>query len=575
MSTKTDKSRPANFSTWSPLGQSLFRGFLLASLASNIGTWMHDVGASWLMASFTSSPLMVALVQAAMSLPIFLFALPAGALADIIDRRRLLIGTQCWMLLVAGILAVTVLTAGTIHPWILLTLTFLLSTGAALNAPAWQAVVPELVEPGELSSAVTLRDICFNVSRIAGPALGGFIIAGIGEPVKGSGVVFLLNSVSFLGVIIVLFRWRRTPRPSPAYPEGITGAIRAGMRYVRHASEVRNVLIRAGAFILFESALWATLPLFAQSELKISAGGYGVLMACLGLGAITGGVFFPYLRQRFSTNALVSGANVLAALMLIVLASAHSFFLASFSVFLSGTAWLMIIMSFNITLLETVPDWVRSRAMAVFQFIFFGCFAAGSLIWGLTAKQIGIPSALVCAGVGMAVQLALLSRYRINGASNVKLKPLGYPLPETSQEVKPEAGPVMVTVEHRIKESDVRDFENVMKEVRRIRLRDGATEWWLFQDTAQPGRYVETFIVKSWAEHMRQHERLTVADYEVEQRARSYHSADTPMVINHLIDVYSRSDNKTEVFLTDNLTRKRASSVLNFLKFWKYKRLAQ
>jgi MFS family permease len=193
MDTGTEKSRPANFSTWSPLRQSLFRGFLLASLVSNIGTWMHDVGASWLMASFTSSPLMVALIQAAMSLPIFLFALPAGALADILDRRRLLIGTQCWMLLVAGLLAASVLT-NTINPWILLSLTFLLSAGAALNGPAWQAVVPELVEPEELSSAVTLRDICFNISRIAGPALGGFIIAAMGEPGKGAGVVFFIKS---------------------------------------------------------------------------------------------------------------------------------------------------------------------------------------------------------------------------------------------------------------------------------------------------------------------------------------------------------------------------------------------
>ena len=542
----TNKSRPTNLSTWSPLRHSLFRGFLLASLGSNIGTWMHDLGASWLMASLTSSPLMVALVQAAMSLPIFLFSLPAGALADILDRRRLLIGSQCWMLLVAGVLAATVLT-GTINPWILLSLTFLLSAGAALTGPAWQAVVPELVEPDELSTAITLRDICFNVSRIAGPALGGFIIAATREPGKGAGVVFLLNSVSFLGVVTVLFRWRRTHRPSAAYPESITSAIRAGMRYVRHATEVRNVLIRAGAFILFESALWATLPLFAQNELKISAGGYGVLMACLGLGAVTGGAFFPFLRQQFSTNTLVSGSTILAAVMLIILASAEGFFIASFTIFMSGAAWLMIIMSFNITLLEAAPNWVRSRAMAVFQFIFFGCFAGGSLVWGLTAKQIGIPSALICASVGIAVQLALLSHYRIHDKSNIKLKPLRYPLPETSQEVKAEEGLVMVTVEHDINRSDVKDFENVMKGVRRIRLRDGATQWWLFQDAAQPGRYVETFIVKSWAEHMRQHERMTVADFEIEQRARSYHSGDTPLIINHLIDAYSYSHNKTEI----------------------------
>jgi hypothetical protein len=345
------------------------------------------------------------------------------------------------------------------------------------------------------------------------------------------------------------------------------------MRYVRHAADVRDLLIRAGAFILFESALWATLPLFAQRELKISAGGYGVLMACLGFGAITGGAVFPYLRQKLSTNALVSVATILAAVMLIVLASAHSFFLASFTVFMSGTAWLTIIMSFNITLLEAVPDWVRSRAIGVFQFIFFGCFAGGSLIWGLTARKIGIPGALVFAGLGIIVQPAVLSRRRISGKSNIKLQPLGYPLPQTSHEIKAEGGPVMVTVEHSIRSSGVKGFESAMQGVRRIRLRDGATQWWLFHDSAQPGRYVETFIVKSWAEHMRQHERLTVADFEVEQRARSYHASDTPLVINHLIDVYRTPHAKTEIFVTNSQSRKASFSTLNFLKFWKYRRL--
>jgi hypothetical protein len=187
------------------------------------------------------------------------------------------------------------------------------------------------------------------------------------------------------------------------------------------------------------------------------------------------------------------------------------------------------------------------------------------LVWGLTAKQVGIPAALVYAGLGIAVQLALLSRYRINGKSNIKLSPLGYPLPETSREVNPEEGPVMVTVEHRINRSDVNDFENVMREIRRIRLRDGATQWWLFQDTTQPGRYVETFIVKSWAEHMRQHERTTVADFEIEQRARSYHNDDTPLITSHLIDAYSYSNTKTEISLTNNKTQEDSSSQSNFL----------
>src|SRR5262245_59367855 len=285
----------AVISPWSPLAEPIFRALWIATVASNIGTWMQDVGESWLMVSLTTSPMLVALVETAGSLPIVLLALPAGALADVVDRRRLLLVTQSWMLVSAAVLGVVTLT-GMATPWLLLSLTFTLGLGTAMNGPAFQAILPELVPGHEIPSAVTLTGVAVNVSRAVGPALGGQLVAA-----AGSGVVFLLNAVSFLGVMGVIYRWQRTPQQkSTLPPEHIFGAMRAGLRYVRHAPELLAALIRTAAFILCASALWALLPLQARHALGLGSFGYGILLGCIGAGAVTGAAFLPRVRQKVS-----------------------------------------------------------------------------------------------------------------------------------------------------------------------------------------------------------------------------------------------------------------------------------
>src|SRR5215813_7133288 len=301
------KSPEKSLSPWSPLAEPIFRALWIATVASNIGTWMQDVGESWLMVSFTSSPILVALVETAGSLPIVLLALPAGAIADLIDRRKLLLVTQTWMLVVAMLMGVLTISR-LMTPWSLLVLTFTLGLGSALNSPAWQAIVPELVPRSDLPEAMTLTGVAFNVSRAVGPTIGGLLVA-----TAGSWAVFLLNAASFLGVIVVIYRWNRIPESQLTPREHVWGAMRAGIRYARHAPDVQAVLIRTAGFILTASALWALLPLQARTKLGLGAVGYGVLLGCLGTGAVLGAALLSKLRAVVSSNALILMSSILFA----------------------------------------------------------------------------------------------------------------------------------------------------------------------------------------------------------------------------------------------------------------------
>ncbi|HEV2764786.1 MAG TPA: MFS transporter, partial [Pyrinomonadaceae bacterium] len=356
-------------SAWSPLRIASFRALWLAAVASNVGTWMHNVGGEWLMTTLSPTPLVVALMQTAETAPTFLMALPAGALADIVDRRRLLLAAQGWMLAAAVALAVCTI-LGVTTPAVLLLLTFALGLGAALNAPAWQAIMPELVGREELPAAVSLNSVAFNIARALGPALGGLVVAA-----SGPWAVFLLNSVSFLGIIVVLYRWRREATESISPTERLLGAMRAGLRYARHAPELRNVLIRTGVFAACASALWAMLPLLARRELGLGAVGYGLLLGGLGFGAIGGAFVLPLARRRLSLNQTVVAGTVLFASATAGLAFTRSYALLWLAMAAGGLAWMASVSSFNTSVQTVVPAWVRARALALYLLVFFGSLA--------------------------------------------------------------------------------------------------------------------------------------------------------------------------------------------------------
>ncbi|HWO01830.1 MAG TPA: MFS transporter [Blastocatellia bacterium] len=521
---------PEHPSAWSPLRISIFRALWIASVASYIGTWMQDVGEAWLMTSLTSSPALVALVETAGSLPVVLVGLPAGALADVVDRRRLLLVMQSWMFLTAGAMGLLAL-LGYMTPSRLLLMTFLLGIGSAISNPVWQAITPELVPSSDLAAAIALGSVGINIARAVGPALGGLIIAA-----SGPWAVFFLNAVSFIAVVAVIYRWRPAPRESRLPPEDIIGAMRAGTRYLRHSPALQTVLLRSGVFIVCASALWALLAQQARRGLGLGSFGYGLLLGCIGIGAVVGAWSLPKFRERLSNNNVVVLATIVFSLATISLAYVRSFGLLAIALAVGGVAWISVLSSLNVSAQTVTPSWVRARVMAVYLLIFTGGLAAGSAVWGFVAARVGVSAALLFAAVGLLLGVAATWRNRLVGQDNLSLTPsMHWPEPIVLIDPQPEEGPAVTYLEYRIDPNRADDFLQAMKEMRRIRQRDGAIRWNLLRDTAEPNRYIEIFVTDSWVDHLRQHERVTAEDRAVEERALAFHLGPEPPKITHLI----------------------------------------
>jgi MFS family permease len=518
------------WSTWQPLRLPIFRNLLVADLVSDVGTFMQGVGAAWLMVSQGAGPLLVALTQTASAFPFFLLALPAGALGDIFDRRKLILTTEVWMFSVAVVLAVlTVLHL--ITPWVLLLLTLALSIGDALEAPTWRAVLPEVVPQEGLMPAIALNGIEFNLARAIGPALGGFLIAA-----SGIAAVFSLNAVSYLGVLWVIARWKRQPRQLGPLRETVSGAIRAAVRYTRNASEILTVLGRIGCIMFFASAFWALLPTVAH-ELRRSATLYGLLLTVFGAGAVLGAIVLQRTRSLFSSDALLTIGTTIFAAALWGVTAFHSLVLLSAAILLGGAAWTAIISLMTTVMQNLAPDWVRARAMAVFMLVYMGTWTAGSAFWGYVAGRQGTHYSLITAAIGTAVCpiLVLISRLPDTPVDLGAWDHWGKPM--LVGDLDPSQGPVLVTVEYEVDPRKADEFLEALHKFARVRRRDGASRWGVYRDTEHPAHYVETFIVESWGEHLRQHERLTRGDRDLEENVHRFESK--PINVRHFI--YARS----------------------------------
>jgi MFS family permease len=498
---------------------------------------MQDTAGTWLMASLTTSPLLIALMQTAASLPVLLLGLLAGATADIYDRRRLLIFWQTWML--AAVFLLSVLTiAGVVSPWVLLSLTFLLNIGAAMTNPAWQAIVPELVPRSELADAIAINSAGFNLARALGPALGGLLVAAFASTITGAGTVFFLNSASFVAVILVLYAWKRKPLFKSALPaERVFGSMRAGLRYLRHAPPLQAVLIQAFLFTGFVSSAWALLAVVAQQHLHQGAMGYGILNGCMGLGAVIGAASLPKMRRRFEADRIVQVASAVFAGTLFTLAFAHSISLIVLSLIAAGFAWTSTTSTFNVAVQLSVPAWVQARALGTYQMIFQGGMALGSATWGFWAQHISTSNALMASGIGLLLSMVASRRFHLLKGELPDLNPysLNRPAPQVVIEPHPEDGPVLVTIEYRIRRADYDDFTRAIHHLREVRMRDGAIRWGIYQDTAEPDRMTETFVVESWIEYLRQRERLTAADRLIRDRVGSFHTGASPPITSHMI----------------------------------------
>ena len=498
---------------------------------------MQDTAGTWLMTALTASPLLIALMQTAASLPVLFLGLPAGATADMFDRRRLLIFWQAWMLATVAVLSMlTVL--GVVSPATLLVLTFLLNIGSAMNNPAWQAIVPELVPRSELPDAIVLNSAGFNLARAVGPALGGLAVAAFASAQMGAAVVFLLNSASFLAVMFVLYTWKRTPPFNSALPsERIFGAMRSGLRYVRHSPPLRAILLRAFLFTGFASAVWALLAVVAQQDLHAGAMAYGVLNGCLGIGAVAGASLLPRLRRTMPAEWMLAGAGVIFAGTLTTLALTRSVPLIVFSLIAAGCAWTTTTSTLNIAVQLSVPAWVQARALGTYQMVFAGGMAGGSALWGVVAERFSNPTALLAAAAGMLISVPVARRFPLLRGAPPDLSPYhrARSAPQPIFLPEPEEGPVLIMIEYRIRLTEKVEFTRALHAVRRIRMRDGAIRWGLFQDTEKPERFIETFVMESWLEFLRARERLTDADRVIRDHARSFHLEDEDPHVSRMI----------------------------------------
>jgi MFS family permease len=532
-SVHVEPARPV--SGWAPLRRPLFRDRFWSSVVSNTGGWMQDTAATWLMTALTASPLLIALMQTAASLPVLLLGLPAGALADILDRRKLLLFFQAWMLVAAAILALLCF-AGHVGPWTLIALTTFLAFGSAMNNPAWQAIVPELVPPEELANAISLNSAGFNLARALGPAAGGLMVAAFASARVGAGAVFFFNAVTFVVVLVVLYKWKRPASQSSALPaERIVGSMRAGIRYITHARAVRGILLRAFLLTSSVSAMWALLSLVA-ARMHGGALGYGLLNGCVGAGAVLGAVLLPRARARFSAETLVLASSVVFSGALVVLALVPIPVAVVGALLCAGVAWTTTTSTFNIAVQTSVSRWVQARALGTYQMTFQGGMALGAALWGFVAEKTSLRWALLGAAATLLAGLPVALRFRIMSGATGDLTSRGAAglvraAPVVVIEPRPEEGPVLISIQFHIDAADAEAFVAAMEDVRTIRLRDGAIRWGVFRDPADPAHFMETFLVESWAEYLRQRERMTVADLAVREKAFGLHrGAEKPAI---------------------------------------------
>jgi MFS family permease len=523
-------AQQARESAWAPFRHQDFAALWGAQFISNIGSWMQTVGAQWLMLSLTGSAAYVALIQTAASLPIVLFAVLAGAVGDLVDRRKFLLVTQVLMLAAAVALGALAI-AGLVTPWLLLALIFAVGTGQALTSPTWQTLQPELVSPAERPQAISLGAVNQNLARAVGPAIGGVILAA-----TSAGTVFLINAATFLAVLGVLAWWRGSPRPAQVLPrEHVGEAVRAGARYVSASPVLRVILLRAGLFVFFASAIWALLPVTAQSQLHLGSGGYGLLLGCVGIGAVAGALVLPALRSRLGPGTQLTGGSIGLAGVALVLGYVHVAALVAVALAVAGMAWILALSALNSLYQLTLPQWIKARGMSFYLIVFQGGNAAGSAVLGIAAEHLGLSPTLLVTAVGLALGPLAGLRYRFQVIAPAQLLPAAeWPVPQLDGG-DPAGGPVMVSVEYRPRDGQEAGLLAALRDTRFSRRRTGASEWRVWQDAADPARIVEQFVVASWEEHLRQHSRITIRDQARLDQVRAMTDPGRPAVVTHWV----------------------------------------
>lgn len=530
MFSKNDDQSPV-----APLRLPVFRMLWFSWLMANVGMWMTEVAAGWMMTSLTTKPIWVALVQTAATLPVFLLALPSGALADNLDRKRYFLSTQLWVGLVAMVLCALVFFEK-MSPLVLLALVFANGIGMAMRWPVFSAIVPEIVPKTQLPAALGLNGVSMNASRIIGPLIAGALIAG-----AGSAWVFLFNAVLSLGAALLISRWRREHKVNPLGRERFFAAMRLGLQYVRQSYHLTGVLMRITVFLFHSTALMALLPLAAKSMEGGGAGTFTALLAAMGSGAIASSMFLPSLRKRYPRDGLILRGSAVVSLAMGVLATTDQVWFAVPAMFLGGAAWIMTSNTLSVSIQMGLPDWVRARGMAIFLMTFMGANAGGAAIWGQLATWTSVPISLGLAAVSGVLCMALLAYIRPDTGVVEDITPkriFSAPMNDA-----PAQGHVKVTIDYRVDPGNAEEFRRLMlNESRRSRLRHGALSWELLHDLNDPGRFVEVIVDESWRDHLRRFERVTAADVDLRDRKLAFHVGEEPPLIQrYLVDSTGRN----------------------------------
>jgi MFS family permease len=513
-----------------PLRGPVFRMLWFTWLAANTTMWMNDVASAWLMTSIAPSPLWVALVQTASTLPVFLLGLPSGALADTVDRRRYFMATQFWVAAIATILCVVILLDRMTAP-LLLALTFANGVGLAMRWPVFSAIVPEVVTRPQLPQALALNGIAMNASRILGPLVAGALIASV-----GSAYVFVLNAALSILAGITIMRWKRVHPVSPLGREPLASAMRVGVQFVWQSSRMRAVLLRIALFFLHSTALLALLPLVAKALPGGSAATFTVLLASMGVGAIIAALLMPRIRAWLPLKPRVMTGTAVQAGAALVVAFAPNILVAVPAMIFAGAAWITVANTLTVAAQMALPDWVRARGMSIYQMALMGGTAVGAALWGQVATWTDIHQAIAISSVTSVVAMLLAQRTKMDRGTEEEITPSRV-LKVPEMPAPPRAGRIQLRIEYRIDPARAPDFLALMEESRRSRLRQGALEWQLLHDLYDPGRYVEQIIDPSWTEHLRRFDRISAADVALRDRRLAFHlGEEPPLVTRYLIE---------------------------------------
>jgi MFS family permease len=515
----------------SPLRFPVFRSIWIASAISNLGGLIQSVGASWMMTSIATSAYMVTLVQASVTLPIMMLSLIAGAVADSVDRRKVMLTAQIFMFTVSVALALCAW-FGLITPWLLLMFTFLIGCGTAFNAPAWQASVGDMVPRPQLAGAVALNGMAFNVARSFGPALGGAIVAA-----AGAAATFTINALSYIALIAVLMRWRPVV-PTHVLPRESLGiAIASGVRYVSMSPAIRTIILRSAIFGIGASAASSLMPLIAKHLVGGGPVTYGVLLGAFGVGAVIGGMNLARLKKTVSTEGIVRWSSAISAFAVATVAISESLAVAMMSLLFAGAAWVVALSNFSVAVQLSAPRWVVARALSLYQMFCFGGMAVGSYLWGVLADSHGVSFALFVASLVLLLSAIAGLWHRLSQTEDLNLAPVRtWQAPETAVPIESRTGPVVITVEYRILETDIVEFLAAMNERRRIRRRDGARNWMLLRDLSDPEIWIERFDTPTWLDYIRHNNRLTHEDAAIPERLLALHQGPGSPLVRRMIE---------------------------------------